>query len=98
MLFRSGTVTLFANRLRFDALEAGTMPVSLPLSELSGLNIQYNNKFELYRDGTLFRFSFPDAFLSVWKWHQALRYAGVPGADAGDAIADKLKKPEEPAP
>lgn len=93
-----GTVTLFANRLRFDALEAGTMPVSLPLSELSGLNIQYNNKFELYRDGTLFRFSFPDAFLSVWKWHQALRYAGVPGADAGDAIADKLKKPEEPAP
>ena len=93
-----GTVTLFANRIRFDAGDAGFMPVSLPLSELSGLNIQYNNKFELYRDGTLYRFSFPDAFLSVWKWHQALRYAGVPGADTGDAGTDKLKKREDTAP
>lgn len=80
-----GTVTLFPNRLRFDAMEPGTMPISLPIADLTGLNIQYNNRFELYRDGTLFRFSFPDAFLSVWKWHQALLYAGVPGADAGDA-------------
>lgn len=54
-----GTLTLFANRLRFDADEPGTMPISLPLQELAGLNIQYNNRFECYREGTLFRFSFP---------------------------------------
>lgn len=101
-----GSLSLFANRLRFDAEESGSLPISLPLSEISGLNIQYNNRIECYRKGTLFRFSFPDAFISVWKWHQALLYAGVPGADAGDSLPaesapprteKKHHKQEEPA-
>ena len=88
-----GSLSLFANRLRFDAEASGSLPISLPLSEISGLNIQYNNRIEFYRRGTLFRFSFPDAFISVWKWHQALLYAGVPGADAGDSLPAESAPP-----
>ena len=75
-----GTLSLFENRLRFDADTPGALPISLPLTEITGLNIQYNNRVECYRKGTLFRFSFPGTTLSVYKWHQALLYAGVPGA------------------
>ncbi len=82
-----GTLSLFANRLRFDADEAGALPISLPIPEISGLNIQYNNRVECYRKGTLFRFSFPDTARSVYKWHQALLYAGVPGADSEETAS-----------
>ncbi len=56
------------------APDSGT-PLVFPLSSVTGLNIQYNDKLEFYRDSTLFRISFPNTTLSVWKWHQAVLFA-----------------------
>ncbi len=87
----TGTLTLLADRLvfRHDGSELhgwkrtrpDPPPLEIPLAGASGLNIQYNDRFELYAGDTLHRFSFPNTGISVWKWHQALLYAGVPGPD-----------------
>lgn len=78
----TGSLSLLADRLVFQDGDAGRPPLVLPLAGTSGLNIQYNDRVELYHGDTLHRFSFPDTGISVWKWHQALLYAGVPGPEA----------------
>jgi 1-acyl-sn-glycerol-3-phosphate acyltransferase len=91
--------------LRFDADEAGALPISLPIPEISGLNIQYNNRVECYRKGTrsASRSPTPPALLQMASGPV---YAGVPGADQEDAapgsparkqVRATQEKQEEPA-
>ena len=81
----SGTILLHPDRLAFRLTGPGAETLSWPLAGISGLNIQYNNRFEFYHHDILHRFSFPEHPVSVWKWHQALLYAmeAQPSQDAG---------------
>ena len=68
----SGILKLHADRLLFLSAPDTEPPLVFPLCSISGLNIQYNDKLEFYQDNTLYRISFPNTNLSIWKWHQAI--------------------------
>ena len=73
--FGTGLLQLHPEHLDFLDTTSGSPVKSFSLERISGLNIQYNNRFEFYYDDILYRFSFPQKTISVWKWHQAMIYA-----------------------
>lgn len=76
-----GKVELYFDRFEFIP-EKGNR-YSFPLDEISGMNIQNNNKFEFYYDNTLYRFKFTTQHKSVYKYELAINIinkikSGVP--------------------
>lgn len=67
-----GQIALFENRIEFVSLLGEKF--SFQLFKISGLNIQYNNKFEFYYEKELFRFSFKLNLNSAYKWVAAIQY------------------------
>lgn len=65
-----GNVELYFDRFEFKP-EKGNM-YTFPLSEISGMNVQNNNKFEFYYKNTLYRFKFNTQHKSVYKYELAI--------------------------
>lgn len=68
--FNFGHISLFRDRICFNTL-AGEK-YSFPLNEINGINTQYNDQFEFYRNGTLYRFAFKFKNISAHKWAESI--------------------------
>lgn len=65
-----GKVELFFDRLILSSEKTSTY--TFPINEMSGMNIQNNNKFEFYYNSTLYRFKFTTQHKSVYKYWLAI--------------------------
>lgn len=70
-----GQIGLFADRIEFSSLLGEK--ISFQLAKISGLNIQYNNKFEFYYEKNLFRFNFKLNHVSAYKWVEAIHHLQI---------------------
>jgi len=77
-----GKVELYFDR--FDFIPEKGNRYSFPLDEISGMNVQNNNKFEFYYNNTLYRFKFTTQHKSVYKYELAIN------------IINKIKPGEQP--
>lgn len=75
-----GSVELYFDRFEFKP-KKGKM-YTFPLSEITGMNTQNNNKFEFYYKNTLYRFKFTTQHKSVYKYELAIN------------IVNKIKQPD----
>lgn len=64
-----GKVELFFNRIVFTP-ERGKDYV-FPIDQITGVNVQNNNKFEFYYDNNLYRFKFTTQHKSIYKYELA---------------------------
>lgn len=65
-----GNVVLYFDRFEFKSVNGDIY--SFPLDEVSGMNIQNNNKLEFYYKNTLYRFRFTTQHKSVYKYELAV--------------------------
>ncbi len=89
--FHYGRLHLFADRLVVEPI-VKAREISFFLSDLDGLNVQQNERMEFYSGGLLYRFSFTDHRLSMYKWFLAMRYlAGKPlfAAERGLSVSPR---------
>lgn len=65
-----GKVELYFDRFEFIPYKGNRY--SFPLDEISGTNVQSNNKLEFYYNNTLYRFKFTTQHKSVYKYDLAI--------------------------
>ena len=65
-----GKVELFFDKLIISSEKTN---YTFPISDISGMNIQNNNKFEFYYNNTLYRFKFTTQHKSVYKYELAIK-------------------------
>ena len=71
--FRFGSIELVKGCLNFKSRVREEY--SFPLNKITGLNVQYNDLFEFYYEGTLYQFNFKLANDSAYKWIKAIKAA-----------------------
>ena len=69
-LLHTGSLYLYCDRIVFTSPEGGNY--SFELSEINGLNVQYNDQMEFYHKKVLYRFGRDNGSISAYKWVMAL--------------------------
>ena len=68
--FRLGALRLHADRVVFDTMMGEVL--EFPLSEISGVNVQINERMEFYHQDHLYSFHFRRPWVSGFKWMAAI--------------------------
>ena len=69
-LLHTGSLYLYCDRIIFKSPDGGNY--SFELSEIYGLNVQYNDQMEFYYKKVLYRFGGGHGSISAYKWVMAL--------------------------
>jgi hypothetical protein len=70
--FGFGTISMFVDRIEFYGISVNN---TFLLSGISGINVQFNDIFELYYEKELYKFIFKSKRFSAYKWVEAVNLA-----------------------